>query len=194
MKQLFIVLGVVALVGAVAGSVYFLLPKKAGNINMGDGAPIGDQVLPQPAPLTPPPPELNVLPPATVTPSPTPSTQPSSTKTPPAPAPSPVPAPSPAPVPAPSPSPTPPPPSSALPVQITNFSFSPATITVHKGTTVTWTNKDSAGHTVTGDSGGPNSSLLTQNQVYSYVFNTLGTFPYHCSPHPFMKGTVTVIE
>ncbi len=77
-------------------------------------------------------------------------------------------------------------------ISIQNFSFAPATITVKKGTTVTWTNRDGAPHTITGDSGGPASPTLAQGQSYSYVFSTPGTYPYHCSIHPGMRGTVTV--
>ena len=66
-------------------------------------------------------------------------------------------------------------------VTIMNFAFSPASITVKKGTKVTWTNKDSIAHTVTesdGQSGGPDSSTLQQGDAYSFTFNTAGTFHY----------------
>lgn len=80
-------------------------------------------------------------------------------------------------------------------VTINNFSFSPAAITVKAGTTVTWTNQDTAGHTVVGDSqGGPSSSLLNQGQSYSFTFTAAGTFAYHCGVHPSMVGSVTVTE
>lgn len=80
-------------------------------------------------------------------------------------------------------------------VAIENFAFSPAAITVKKGTTVTWTNNDSTSHTVTGDqTGGPDSELLGQGKSYSFTFNTVGTFAYHCAPHPQMTGKVTVTE
>jgi len=80
-------------------------------------------------------------------------------------------------------------------VTISNYTFSPAAITVKVGTTVTWTNQDSVGHTVTADSGtGPNSELIDQGKSYSYTFDKAGTFAYHCTPHPYMKGTVTVTE
>jgi plastocyanin len=78
-------------------------------------------------------------------------------------------------------------------VTIQNFAFSPATITVQPGTTVTWTNKDTAAHTVTADSGtGPKSGNLNQNQTYSFKFDTAGTYAYHCEIHPNMKATVVV--
>jgi amicyanin len=88
------------------------------------------------------------------------------------------------------------PPASQTPeVSISNFAFSPTDITVKKGTKVTWTNNDSVAHTVTADSGkGPDSELLQNGQTYSFTFNEVGTFNYHCTPHPQMHGTVTVTE
>lgn len=78
-------------------------------------------------------------------------------------------------------------------VTIQNFAFSPASLTVAPGTTVTWTNKDSTAHTVTADSGtGPSSSQIAPGQSYSYTFQQSGTYAYHCSIHPQMKATVTV--
>jgi plastocyanin len=86
--------------------------------------------------------------------------------------------------------------SQANAVTIQNFSYNPATITVKKGTKVTWTNKDSTKHDVTPDTDGafPKSELLGQNESYSHTFDTAGTFSYHCSPHPYMKGTIVVTE
>ncbi|MBI2109238.1 MAG: cupredoxin family copper-binding protein [Parcubacteria group bacterium] len=77
---------------------------------------------------------------------------------------------------------------------IQGFAFSPASITVKKGTTIVWTNKDSVGHTVTGGGGGPDSRLLGEGESYSFTFNNAGVFNYVCSPHPSMRGTVTVTE
>ncbi len=78
-------------------------------------------------------------------------------------------------------------------VTIQNFAFAQPSLIIKKGDTVVWTDKDSAPHTVTVDSdGGPVSPTLNQNGTYSFTFNTAGTFGYHCSIHPFMKGTVTV--
>lgn len=81
-------------------------------------------------------------------------------------------------------------------VTIDNFAFSPAAITVKKGTTVTWTNNDSTTHTVTETDGqnGPQSSNLATGKSYSFTYNTVGTFKYHCSIHPSMTGSVTVTE
>ena len=78
-------------------------------------------------------------------------------------------------------------------VHIKNMAFSPATLTIKVGDTITWTNQDSASHTVTSDSGTElNSATLVNTQTYSHTFNTAGTFPYHCSIHPGMKATIIV--
>ncbi|MBV2156655.1 cupredoxin family copper-binding protein [Kitasatospora sp. SUK 42] len=84
-------------------------------------------------------------------------------------------------------------PAAAQQVAIKNFAFSPGTITVSKGTTVTWTNNDTDAHTVTSSGSSPlNSGTLAKGASYSYTFNTPGTFAYICSIHPFMHGTVVV--
>lgn len=81
-------------------------------------------------------------------------------------------------------------------VTIQNFAFSPAAITVKKGATVTWTNNDQVAHTVTETDGktGPDSSALNPGQTFTFTYNSVGTFQYHCSIHTSMTGTVTVTE
>jgi len=82
-------------------------------------------------------------------------------------------------------------------VTIKDFAFSPAKITVKVGTKVTWTNQDSIGHTVTADdpsSDAPDSPTFGKGETYSFTFNKAGTYNYHCTPHPYMKGTVVVTE
>ncbi len=76
-------------------------------------------------------------------------------------------------------------------VSIANLSFSPSTLSVAVGTTVTWTNNDNVVHTVTSDTGVFNSPDLSPGQTFTYTFNTTGSFAYHCSKHTYMKGTVT---
>jgi len=75
-------------------------------------------------------------------------------------------------------------------IEITNFAFVPATVTIPKGTTVIWTQKDSAPHTVKGT--GLDSGTLTQGQTFNHTFNEAGTFNYVCSIHAAMKGTIIV--
>ncbi len=77
-------------------------------------------------------------------------------------------------------------------VSISGFAFSPATLTVSVGTTVTWTNNDSTTHTITSDTGVFNSGNVANGKTYSYKFTTAGTYAYHCSIHSYMKGTVIV--
>lgn len=82
-------------------------------------------------------------------------------------------------------------------VVIENFAFGPAAVTVKKGESVEFVQKDSAGHTVTADDGstsGLSSPLLSKGQSYKFTFNTVGMWTYHCGPHPEMKGTVVVME
>lgn len=75
-------------------------------------------------------------------------------------------------------------------ITIQNFAFVPNTITVKKGSSVRWTNKDTAPHTVTGEKA--KSGNLEQNQSFVQTFNTDGSYTYSCSIHPSMKGTITV--
>jgi len=78
-------------------------------------------------------------------------------------------------------------------VTISGFAFSPASITVPVGTAVTWTNKDSATHTVTSDDGKTfDSGNVANGATYSFIFTTAGTFAYHCAIHSSMKATVIV--
>lgn len=80
-------------------------------------------------------------------------------------------------------------------INITDFTFSPAAVTVKIGSTVTWTNNDAATHTITGDTGTTlDSGNLATGQTYSMTFTTPGTYGYHCAIHPFMTGTVTVTQ
>jgi len=89
------------------------------------------------------------------------------------------------------PGPPPAPPSSAT-ADIVNFAFSPQPLSVSPGTQVVWTNDDSTFHTVFADDGAFSSKPLLMNQNFTFQFSKPGTYSYHCSIHPFMKGTVLV--
>lgn len=80
----------------------------------------------------------------------------------------------------------------AIAVAIVNFAFDPAVIDVKVGDTVTWTNKDSANHTVTSTDGSIQSGTMASGQSFSYTFETAGTFDYHCEFHANMSGKVVV--
>lgn len=75
-------------------------------------------------------------------------------------------------------------------VGIIDFSFDPPMLTIEKGTTVVWTNKDTSPHTVTGK--GFSSGTLLPGQTFSHTFQEEETFDYNCSFHPQMKGKVVV--
>jgi plastocyanin len=75
-----------------------------------------------------------------------------------------------------------------------NFAYQMANIQVRTGTTITWTNQDSAPHSVTFQNGMKDSGLLYQGQSFSYTFSTPGTYQYYCTVHPNMVATVTVVS
>jgi amicyanin len=79
-------------------------------------------------------------------------------------------------------------------VMIMNYAFSPASVTVNAGTTVTWTNQDAAAHNVVVSSGPEtfSSPTLQTGQSFSFTFTKAGTYSYYCAIHPEMKATVTV--
>ena len=79
-------------------------------------------------------------------------------------------------------------------VTINNNAFSPANVIIKKGTTVVWTNNDAMAHTVTADKDGPASPELKQSASYTDTFITAGTFEYHCSLHPQIRGVITVTQ
>ncbi len=78
----------------------------------------------------------------------------------------------------------------------TNECFLPPSVTVHPGDTVTWSNDDTAAHTVTsgsaadGPDGNFDSSLFMAGDTFSQKFDTLGNYPYFCMVHPWMTGNV----
>jgi plastocyanin len=77
-------------------------------------------------------------------------------------------------------------------VKIDNFSFTPQTLTVAVGTTVTWTNRDDIPHTVVSTDGVFKSKVRDTDEKFSYTFTKAGTYPYFCSVHPKMTGKIVV--
>lgn len=84
------------------------------------------------------------------------------------------------------------PPEAGTEVAIVGFAFKAATLTVPIGTTVTWTNQDSAPHTVTAREGLFDGGTLSRNDTFSYTFTEKGTFEHYCKIHPYMTGTIIV--
>jgi plastocyanin len=92
-----------------------------------------------------------------------------------------------------------------LAVAVQDFSFAPGSVTVAKGTTVTWSNNGPTAHTVTSDVGTWDSGQLASptpggglyggmsaGGAFQFTFTLPGTYLYHCANHPGMTGTVVV--
>ena len=79
-------------------------------------------------------------------------------------------------------------------VKIDNFTFDPPTLTVVRGTKVTWLNHDDVPHTAT-SSASPkafDSKALDTDEKFSFVFTTPGKYAYFCAIHPHMTATIVV--
>jgi amicyanin len=70
--------------------------------------------------------------------------------------------------------------------------FTTDTLKVAVGTTIEWKNEDPVPHTVTADDNSFDSGMIENGQTWRYTFTRPGTYAFHCTPHPFMKGTVVV--
>lgn len=81
-------------------------------------------------------------------------------------------------------------------IEVKDFAFSPATITVKPGAKISVTNQDSVGHTLTSDDGKSfDTKLVAQGQSATITAPTTpGSYPFHCTPHPYMKGILVVKE
>lgn len=71
--------------------------------------------------------------------------------------------------------------------------FVPFTMTVKKGTQITWINRDITDHAITGE-GGINSGLVAPDSDYSLTFNTVGSFTYHDTASTSVTGAINVIQ
>ncbi len=72
------------------------------------------------------------------------------------------------------------------------WGFSPEPLEVHAGDTVVWTQAGTEVHTITADDNSFDSGVLNPGDTFSHTFDRVGTYTYHCTLHPFMKGTVRV--
>jgi plastocyanin len=76
---------------------------------------------------------------------------------------------------------------------INTWQFTPAEVTIAAGQSVTWTNNGTQAHTATADNGSAfDTGMVAKGDSKTITFDTPGTFTYHCTPHPWMKGTITV--
>ena len=77
-------------------------------------------------------------------------------------------------------------------VEIDNFTFAPATLTVTAGTTVTWKNEDDSPHRIGDQNGTFKSAALETDDTFSHTFAAPGEYPYICTMHPYMVGKIVV--
>jgi amicyanin len=78
-------------------------------------------------------------------------------------------------------------------VSIDNFTFTPPSVTIKAGTTVTWINKDDIPHGIASSNNAfTKSKALDTDDSYSFTFTTPGTYQYFCYVHPHMTGTIVV--
>ena len=77
-------------------------------------------------------------------------------------------------------------------IQIENFTFNPAELTIKPGTTVTWKNADDIPHSVVGDGTKFRSKPLDTGETFSMKFTDAGEIGYFCGLHPHMKGKIIV--
>jgi plastocyanin len=77
-------------------------------------------------------------------------------------------------------------------VVIKNFMFSPMSLSIKAGSTVTWKNLDGEPHTVVNDAGIFHSAALDQNDTFQFKFDKPGVYKVFCGIHPTMKETITV--
>jgi plastocyanin len=77
-------------------------------------------------------------------------------------------------------------------VTIDNFMFSPVTIEVARGTTVTWVNKDDIPHVVASTDNKFRSRAIDTDGSFSFTFTEPGAYQYFCSVHPKMTGKIVV--
>src|SRR3989344_3524102 len=77
-------------------------------------------------------------------------------------------------------------------IEIKDFAFTSSSLTIKKGDSVRWTNRDSVDHTATADNNAFDSPLLSDDESFTFTFNNAGEFSYYCKPHPYMKAKIIV--
>jgi plastocyanin len=76
-------------------------------------------------------------------------------------------------------------------IPVADFAF-PSTTTVNVGDSVTWDNTSGVAHTATADGGSFDTGSIADGASASVTFDAAGTFPYHCTIHPAMTGSIVV--
>ncbi|HKB28566.1 MAG TPA: plastocyanin/azurin family copper-binding protein [Candidatus Limnocylindrales bacterium] len=76
---------------------------------------------------------------------------------------------------------------------VADFAFAPSTVTAKVGDVITWTNGGPASHTVTVDNAPAcDTGAIASGSTGSLTFSAAGSYPFHCSIHSSMKGTITI--
>jgi len=78
-------------------------------------------------------------------------------------------------------------------IPVGQYSSRNITLVLGVNNTVTWINEDVVSHSVTSDTGLFDSGVLGPKQEWSFTFSAPGSYAYHCSLHPWMKGFITVV-
>ncbi|MFL5650277.1 MAG: cupredoxin domain-containing protein [Chloroflexota bacterium] len=82
--------------------------------------------------------------------------------------------------------------SGSVTVSVKDFSFDPSTVNAKVGDTITFSNTGAAPHNATLDAGGCATPDIQSGKSDGLTFTAAGSYPFHCSIHPQMKGTITV--
>jgi plastocyanin len=75
---------------------------------------------------------------------------------------------------------------------LTTNAYAPSPVRLALGSSVTWVNNDNTTHTSTADGGAWNSGAIAPGRTFTRTFTSTGSFPYHCTIHPGMVGTIEV--
>jgi plastocyanin len=75
---------------------------------------------------------------------------------------------------------------------LTTGAYSPSPLRLALGSSVTWINNDNTTHTSTADGDAWNSGAIAPGRTFTRTFRSTGSFPYHCTIHPGMVGTIEV--
>jgi plastocyanin len=75
---------------------------------------------------------------------------------------------------------------------VEDFLFRPGRLDIAAGTTIVWTNDGQVEHTISAEDGSFDSGPIEPGERRSLTFSRAGTFPFHCTPHPFMRGVIVV--
>ena len=79
-------------------------------------------------------------------------------------------------------------------IDIHDYKFAPASVTIHPGDSVTWINHDEIPHTIADKDKAFRSAALDTNDKFTHAFEKPGTYTYFCTLHPQMTGEVVVTK